>query len=118
MQADKTTLNDLSIFSINEEQSIFHFIDFTRTVGGREWLRYFLQHPFDSIKAITDTQGTIKRMMAVQQQWNNTLISNGTVMVIEKFYETGIEEIPHNPGFISSTYYSIFSAPDFSFIRY
>ena len=118
MQADKTTLTDLSIFNIDEEQSVFHFLDFTRTTSGKEWLRYLLSKPFDSIKDINETQQTIKRLLSVHTKWANTLVSNGTIMVVEKFYETGIEEIPHNPGFISSYYYSIFSAPDFSFIRY
>jgi DNA mismatch repair protein MutS len=118
MQADKTTLTDLSIFNIDEEQSVFHFLDFTRTGGGKEWLRYLLSKPFDTLKDIRETQQTIKRFLTVHTQWANTLVSNGTIMVVEKFYDTGIEEIPHNPGLISSYYYSIFSAPDFSFIRY
>ncbi len=118
MQADKTTITDLSIFNIDEEQSVFHFLDFTRTVGGKEWLRYYLSNPFDSIKEISETQQTIKKLLTVLTKWNNTLVSNGTIMVVEKFYDTGIEEIPHNPGLVSSFYYSIFSAPDFSFIRY
>ncbi|MGC4100128.1 MutS-related protein [Ferruginibacter sp.] len=118
MQADKTTLNDLSIFNSNEEHSIFHYLDFTRTIRGKDWLRYFLGNPYSSIKEITATQQVIKKMMEVQDQWSNTLISNGTIMVIEKFYETGIEEIPHSPGPVSSFYYSLFSSPDFSFIRY
>ena len=118
MQADKTTLTDLSIFNIEEEQSVFHYLNFTQTIGGKEWLRYFLSNPFDNEKTITETQQTIKKISTVQPQWQNTLVSNGTIMVIEKFYETGIEEIPHNPGYINSFYYSIFSAPDFSLIRY
>ena len=118
MQADKTTLTDLSIFNIEEEQSVFHYLNFTRTIGGKEWLRYFLNTPFSSIKDITETQQTIKKIISVSAQWQNTLVSNGTIMVVEKFYETGIEEIPHNPNYISSVYYSVFSAPDFSFIRY
>jgi DNA mismatch repair protein MutS len=118
MQADKTTLTDLSIFNIDEEQAVFHYLNFARTVGGKEWLRYFLSNPFDNIKAITETQQTIKKILAVHTQWQNTLVSNGTIMVIEKFYETAIDEIPHNPGAINSFYYSIFSAPDFSLVRY
>jgi DNA mismatch repair ATPase MutS len=118
MQADKTTLTDLSIFSVEEEHSVFHYLNFTQTVGGKEWLRYFFSNPFNSLKTISETQQTIKKIIAAHSQWSNTLVSNGTIMVIEKFYETGIEEIPHNPGVISSYYYSIFSAPDFSFIRY
>jgi len=118
MQADKTTLTDLSIFSHDEEHSVFHYLNFTRTVGGKEWLRYFLSNPLSDLQSIVQTQQTIKKFLAIHTQWNSTLVSNGTIMVIEKFYETGIEEIPHNPSAINSFYYSIFSAPDFSFIRY
>ncbi len=118
MQADKTTLTDLSIFNAEESHSIFNYINFTRTANGKEWLRHFLSHPFDNLKSITETQQTIKNILAVKTEWENTLVSNGTIMVIEKFYETAIDEIPLNPNALNSFYYSIFSAPDFSLVRY
>lgn len=118
MQADKTTLTDLSFFNVEEEHTIFHYLNYTRTIGGKEWLRHFLYNPFDNIKDITETQRIIKKIIPVQKQWANTLVTNGTIMVLEKFYETAIEEVPHNPTPLSSLYYSIFSAPDFSLIRY
>jgi DNA mismatch repair protein MutS len=118
MQADKTTLTDLSIFNIEESHSIFNYVNFTRTANGKEWLRHFLSHPFDTIKTINETQQTIKKILAVKREWENTLVSNGTIMVIEKFYETAIDEIPLSPNALNSFSYSIFSAPDFSLVRY
>jgi DNA mismatch repair protein MutS len=118
MQADKTTLTDLSIFNIEESHSIFNYVNFTRTANGKEWLRHFLSHPFDNIKTINETQQTIKKILAVKNEWEKTLVSNGTIMVIEKFYETAIDEIPLSPNTLNSFYYSIFSAPDFSLVRY
>lgn len=118
MQADKTTLTDLSIFNIEEEQSVFHYLNFTRTVGGREWLRHFLNNPFNTINDIVHTQQVIKRIQQVLPQWNNTLISNGTIMVIEKYFETAVAEIPHNAGVVGTLSYSIFNKEDFSFVRY
>ena len=118
MQADKTTLTDLSFFNIDEEQTVFHYLNFTRTAGGKEWLRYFLSNPFDNVKAISETQQIIKKIIPVQKQWANTLVTNGTVMVIEKFYETAFEEVPHNPTVLNSFYYSVLNAPDFSLICY
>jgi DNA mismatch repair protein MutS len=118
MQADKTTLTDLSIFNIEEGHSIFNYINFTRTANGKEWLRHFLSHPFDTIKTINETQQTIKKIVAVKTEWEKTLVSNGTIMVIEKFYDTAIDEIPLSPNALNSFYYSIFSAPDFSLVRY
>ncbi len=118
MQADKTPLTDLSIFNADEEQSVFHYLNFTKTIGGREWLRHFLTTPFDNIKSITATQQTIKKIIAVNTQWQAIPISNGTIMVIEKFYETAVDEMPRNPTAINSLQYSIFSSGDFSLIRY
>lgn len=60
MQADKTTLTDLSIFNHDEEHSVFHYLNFTRTVGGKEWLRYFLSNPLSDLQSIVQTQQTIK----------------------------------------------------------
>lgn len=118
MQADKTTLTDLAIFDAEEEHSIFHYINFTRTVGGKEWLRFFISHPLHDITAISNTQLTVKKVLEVHDQWDTKLISNGSIMVIEKFYETPIDDIPNNPGPVNTLLYSILSASDFSLVRY
>ena len=118
MQADKTTLADLAIFDTEEEHSVFHYINFTRTAGGKEWLRFFISNPLHDIDAIKNTQLVVKKVLEVHAQWDTKLISNGTIMVIEKFYETAIDEIPHNAGPVNSLFYSIFSSSDFSLVRY
>ena len=38
MQIDITSYNDLSIFHTEEEFSVFHKLNFTRTAAGKEWL--------------------------------------------------------------------------------
>jgi DNA mismatch repair protein MutS len=118
MQADKTTLADLAIFDTEEEQSVFHYMNFTRTVGGKDWLRFFISNPFDNITAIHNTQLVVKKVLEAHAEWDTRLISNGTIMVIEKFYETAIDEMPHAPGAVNSMIYSIMSAADFSLVRY
>ena len=117
MHADNTTLNDLSIFAHDEEQSVFHHLDFTRTIGGREWLKYLMGKPLATIKEIGETQELLKRIISVQQHWPQT-ISNGTIMVIEKFYETPIENIPHKPTGINAFFYKMLNAQDFSLVKY
>jgi len=52
MQVDKTTLTDLSIFHHDEEQSVFHHFNFAQTNGGREYVKYIMANPLDSVKAI------------------------------------------------------------------
>ncbi|MEP7317993.1 MAG: DNA mismatch repair protein MutS [Panacibacter sp.] len=117
MHADNTTLNDLSIFAHNEEHSVFHHLDFTITIGGREWLKHLLGKPLETLKEINETQQLLKRIISVQAQWPQT-ISNGTIMVIEKFYETPIENIPHKPTSINAFFYKLINAQDFSLVKY
>ena len=117
MQVDKTTLNDLSIFQHEEELSVFHHLNFTHTNEGREYLRYLLGKPLTTIADITDTQKAIQYLQQVQMQWPQS-ITNGTVMVIEKFYETPLDSFPAQPNAFNSLMYKVFSGPDYSLTKY
>ncbi len=118
MQVDKTTLTDLSIFHSEEEQSVFHHLNFTHTNGGREYFRSILSTPLDSIKAIHDAQRSIQALMQLQEKWPLHLITNGTIMVIERFYDTAIVPYPKQPNLISSIIYKMLHAPDYSITKY
>jgi DNA mismatch repair protein MutS len=117
MQADKTTVTDLSIFSHEESLSIFEHINFARTVGGKEWLRYFISHPLNDLHKIKDIQQTLQNILAVESKWPET-ITNGTIMVVEKYFETPVSDIPNKPGFVSAATYRLLNAPDFSLVKY
>ena len=117
METDKTTLNDLSIFQHDEEFSIFHKLDFTRTTGGKERLKYIFNNSLRDIDSIENVQQTIKIILTKESLWPLT-ISNGSVMVIQKFYESTIDQIPSHPSASSAYLYKIFHAPDFSLVKY
>ena len=117
MLADKTTQTDLSIFLPDMEQSVFHYLNFTKTNAGREFLRELLSQPLRTIPAIENTQQTIRQLGEVIDQWPAS-ISNGTLMVLEKFYDTPIDKLPKNPGFIGGWYYRITSPTDYSITKY
>ena len=117
MQVDKTTLNDLAIFHSEEEQSVFHRLNFTTSDGGREWFRYFLAHPYTELNKIQETQQTLKLIIQSLHNWPAT-ITNGTVMVVDKFYDTPVEAIPSHPDPVSALYYKIINASDFSLVKY
>jgi DNA mismatch repair protein MutS len=117
MEIDKTTFNDLSIFNHEDELSIFKKLDFTRTIRGREWLVKFFSEPFNDIKRICDTQETLKRIMEKQEEWP-LAVSNGTIMVIEKFYESTMDTIPDAPNLLNAYTYKLLHNPDFSMVRY
>jgi DNA mismatch repair protein MutS len=117
MQVDKTTLADLSIFHTEEEQSVFHHLNHTQTNGGREYLRYLLGNPLGTLDEILDTQQTLKQLMEVARDWPIT-VTNGTIMVIERFYETQLTNFSQHPNAINSQAYKIFYNHDYSLLRY
>lgn len=117
MQADKTTLNDLSIFNSEEELSVFHHLNFTQTNEGREHLRMMLSKPLSDLASIIDVQQTIQQLQQVAHQWPST-ITNGTIMVLERFYDTPVNSYPSSPSAISSFLYKLVSGPDYSITKY
>ncbi len=117
MQIDKTTLADLSIFHSEEELSVVHFLDHTHTSGGREYLYDMLAKPLSTVEAIKSNQQIIRDLIPLIGRWPIS-ITNGTIMVIERFYESQINKYPAQPNVISSFFYKLFNAPDFSLTRY
>jgi DNA mismatch repair protein MutS len=117
MHVDKTTLYDLSIFDYNEEQSLLHHLNFCRTGNGRNWLEYYLRYPLASMKEINERQQLLQRIISVHNSWPE-IISNGSVLMIEKFYESQVENIPSESNIVNSSFYKLLNGPDFSLIRY
>ena len=117
METDKTTLNDLSIFDKEEEFSVFNRLDFTRTLGGRERLKQLFKKSFSAISSIRGVQQTLKAIHHHIDAWPQ-IISNGSIMVIQKFYESGIDQIPPSVTAASAYAYKIFHSSDFSLVKY
>jgi DNA mismatch repair ATPase MutS len=118
MQVDKTTLTDLSIFHQEEEQSVFHHFNFAHTNGGRDYFKFILSNPLNSVKAIHDSQQTIQALMHVKEKWPVDLITNGTIIMIEKYYETSIDPYPRQPDLLSSALYKFLHTADYSITKY
>ncbi len=117
METDKTTLNDLSIFNNEDEFSVFNKLNLTRTTGGREKLRYIFNHSLDDINSIKDVQKTLQLILEKQDQWPLS-VSNGSVLMIYKFYESSIDDPPKRPSPVSAYFYKLLHGPDFSLIKY
>lgn len=117
MQIDQTTLNDLSIFQQEEEYSIFHCLNFTKTNDGKHFLKQILTSPLKNIDEIEDTQNTIKHLIAIKNELPTT-ITNGTIMVMERFYETAISNYPQPANNLNTFFYKIFYSSDFSLTKY
>jgi len=117
METDKTTLNDLSIFNHEEEFSVFHKLNLTRTTGGREKLKHIFSKSLTDIDSINNVQKTLQLIISKESYWP-LFISNGSVMMIHKFYESSIDQPPAHPTITSAQYYKLFHGPDYSLLKY
>lgn len=117
MQIDNTSFNDISIFHQEEEFSIFHKLNFTRTVGGREWLRKFFSEPHNDLKKIIGTQKVIRTFMEHVKDWP-TDISNGTVLVMDKFLDYSLDPISEAPASFNNLLYKWLHSEDYSMVKY
>jgi DNA mismatch repair ATPase MutS len=117
METDKTTLKDLSIFDRDDEFSVFNKLNFARTTGGRERLRQIFSTSLSDVESINNVQKTLQLILENRDQWP-LFISNGTIMMIYKFYESTIDDIPSRPTILSARLYKLLHGPDFSLVKY
>jgi len=117
MDIDQTSYNDLSLFHHEEEFSVFHKLNYTHTSAGKFWLQKFFNEPFSDIRKIEETQQIIGVILHKLQAWPTT-ITNGTIMVMERLYESNIDIIPETPNAMNAISYKLLHAPDFSLVRY
>jgi DNA mismatch repair protein MutS len=118
MKVDSTTLNDLGIFKSHDEgNNIFNKLNFTETNGGRDALFAMMEQPFDNIEAIQNTQQTLKLLQQKLPDWPKE-ITNGCVMVIEKYYDTGFDTIPTPANMFNGFTYRTFHFSDYSLIKF
>lgn len=117
MQIDNITFNDISVFHAEEEFSIFNKLNFTRTVGGREWLRKFFHEPFDDLNKIKGTQRVIRTFMEHVNNWP-TDISNGTILVMDKFMDYSLDPISESPASLNNLFYPVLHSEDYSMVKY
>ena len=117
MQIDSTTFRDLSIFHTEEASSVFHRLDFTRTAAGREYLLRYFKNPHDRLEEIEATQSTLRHLSQHLSDWPES-VTNGTLLVIEKFLDYHLDPLPASPDPINAWLYRIVNGPDFALAKY
>lgn len=117
MQIDNQSFNDISIFHQEEEYSIFHKLNFTRTTGGKEWLRKFFSEPHSDVKKIIGTQKIVRTFMEHVKEWPAS-ISNGTVLVMDKFMDYALDPISENAGSLNNIFYKLLHSEDYAMVKY
>ena len=93
MQNDKTTLKDLSIFTSESGGGVFSLIDNTTTVAGRDVVKRYFFSPPDNFEALQELQDAVKFWSANGKLWPLD-ISNGTMLMLEKFFESADNAAP------------------------
>ncbi len=117
MQIDNISFNDISIFHPEEEFSIFHKLNFTRTSGGKEWLRKFFTEPHGDLKRIMGTQKIIRTLMDHVSDWPED-ITNGTLLVMDKFMDYALDPISERSNSFNSVLYKWLHSEDYSMVKY
>lgn len=117
MHTDDTTRADISVIAADEEQSILHHLNFCQTQGGKIYLRRYLWEPLNTLAAISERQEALKQIMQVLPQWPAG-ISNGTLLMIEKFLDSPVDNIPASANPVNSLIYRLFSSADYALIRF
>lgn len=117
MEIDNTTLSDLSILNAESEFSVFNKLNFCRTAGGRHRLLQNFATPLKTIGQIQGIQQTLQFILQNEQHWPQQ-ITNGSVLMIEKFYSATIDDIPERPSNAGVLSYKLFSSADYSFVKF
>ena len=117
MDIDKTTLADLLMFNSGEDVSVFGKLDLCTTAHGSEQLRLNFSTALKTQEEIVAVQQTLQLIIKKQQLWP-AKISNGTVMVVEKFFDSPVSTIPAHPSTLEAYSYKLLHGPDFSLVTY
>lgn len=117
MDIDKTTLADLAMFQNRDEVSVFNKLDCCTTAHGSEQLRINFSTALKTMEEIVAVQETIKLIIKKHSQWP-TQISNGTVMVVEKFFDSRLSPIPAHPSSLETYSYKLLHGPDNALVNY
>lgn len=117
MQIDEISFNDISVFHPEEEFSIFHKLNFTRTTGGKEWLRKFFTEPYNDIEKIKGTQKIIRTFLEHVKDWPSS-ITNGTVLMMDKFMDYSLDPISETPNSLNNLFYKWLHSEDYAMVKY
>jgi DNA mismatch repair protein MutS len=115
---DKTTLQDLSF--LQGDHAVFTLINRCTTQAGTEALRKQVQAPPGTYEKLREQQDAVRFWMNHRDSWTKR-VSNGTLVMIEKFYESadGVAGRTNALGlFINSMVQKVFNRNAYSFVRF
>lgn len=118
MQVDKITLQDIGLFDNEEHPGLANHLNFCKSNGGKAQLEIYLHEPLSSLKNITDRQQALTKFITNIEFVDGMKITNGTCLVIEKFFETSFKTIPIQISLPGAYWYLFWNKADYSLIKY
>jgi DNA mismatch repair protein MutS len=118
MQVDKITLLDIGLFDTEGNNGLITHLNFCKTNGGKEKLDQFILSPLASIGSIELRQNAIAQFIEALDFIRSMNITNGSTLVIEKFFETSFKSIPAQISLPRAYWYRYMQASDYSLLSY
>ncbi|HMI78704.1 MAG TPA: hypothetical protein VK484_07915, partial [Ferruginibacter sp.] len=108
---------DLLMFNSGEDMSVFGKLDLCSTAHGSEQLKINFSTPLKTLDEIVAVQRTLQLIIKELPNWS-TQISNGTVMVVEKFFDSRVSPIPARASSFEAYSYKLLHGPAYALVTY
>ena len=118
MQVDKITLQDIGLFDNEDHVGLANHINFCKSNGGKAQLDIYLHEPLASLIKITERQKALSIFIKNMDSLEAMKVTNGTCLVIEKFFETSFKTIPTQISLPGAYWYLFWNKADYSLIKY
>jgi DNA mismatch repair ATPase MutS len=118
MQVDSITLKDIGLLDSEAHTGLATHLNFCKTNGGSYYFTHLLSHPLSNKAAIETRQFAIQVFIQQQSFFETLKTTNGTTLVIDKFFETAFKKTSAHPNIWETLWYRLFHKADFSLIKY
>jgi DNA mismatch repair ATPase MutS len=118
MQVDKITLQDIGLFDKDDDIGLASHLNFCKSNGGQIYLHQFLHTPLNALSKIEARQQALQALIQSMEHMDQMKITNGTCLIIEKFFETSFKNIPVQISLPGAYWYQFWNKADYSLIKY
>jgi DNA mismatch repair ATPase MutS len=117
MYTDDITRSDIGLIATDDELSLLQHLDACRTQGGKVYFQRYLWEPLSEIREIIERQQSLQTILNQLDNWPDT-ISNGTMLMMEKFLDSPINIMSAHSNRFNTILYRLFNSSDFSLIKF
>jgi DNA mismatch repair ATPase MutS len=118
MHVDKITLQDIGLFDSGDQHGLVSHLNFCKTNGGKIHLDHYLTRPLGDLQLIEQRQIALSAIVDDLMFMESMKITNGTCLIIEKFFETSFKTIPTQISVPGAYWYLFWNKADYSLLKY